>query len=1104
MTDALGNTTSYRYDAFGELISTIDPKGNTTALAYDPRGNKTSETTALGFTTIYQYDNNGNVVMEKNGTGNITTVYDRDNRPVGKTYSDGNVKKFSYDSLGRLTGAGDNFSSYYYAYDNDGNLTARYDLVNNMTITYSYDNDGNRTGMSEYFSAGGGTAGIPSNAKNVIYRYDALNRVILETAMTGATTNLQVSYSYSAMGRLTNKAYSTGMNAAYRYDAVYRLTDIINTTNGLFLSSFGYAYDSAGNRVKETAAGTDTNGNPAANVSTFAYDRAYRLTAVNYGAGGYEEYSYDNAGNRTGKSSHISDTNAASTAYVYDNDNRLLCEQNSSGDVAYTYDSAGRIVMKTCGGRRETYKYDQRDLLLQYTLGQDGNIISVSEYKYDVNNLRVQKTETPRTPGSMGEITVSFSYDGDNILTEGPSFYLNNITVNGYEAKIDTLRTAVYIKDALGSVRGELYDHPIIINTGNADSGTSTAQQAISMKQFNYTAFGEWLCIGSDAAIKSDIKRGIGFTGQYFDKDTNLYYSRARFYDPSAGRFMTTDPISDPSRRYAPAGLNRYVYCYNRPLYYTDPEGQWYIDFGIFGIGNDDDTGNFIFGFGIPGIGSYTFQQDSSGKISSYESFIGYNIANETIGVGYDYTRQSWYDEEQMSISAQYYCFNAGVTFYHKKMWKNQESWTDLTASAGVGYQGLGVGGEYEIDDYTNGQGQITRTSDVGVYAGYYGNDTQVGFTSKWYFNMSGQYTGMSIGMSADAYGASLGTNGYWDAQGNYLGNTYTASYDYYFGLSQKELYIGLSLTWGTVNGNQILEGSGGLYFNPSFNLTNMANAEATRLAGGTGNTTAQNTGSSISNEQFNAEYNNQQVINSINSYYQIQNTLLSAGVNAQGYVDLYGGLDQQKAAYQAAKIEAIQNGTLPEFLKDQLKEYHLETINGNKYYVAVVDGITFRMSTNDVSAPLGDSQPWVSEINYKDISWTGNSPIDIAIEGLNGKTLEVLIDAAHKNNVDEIEVSSMYRNNPLTYGTRDPHLFGKAIDVSKVWQYGEEYDFSHNVIETSLQQNFYSSLQEDIRVNQLFDPWQMMYNHGDEPKPNLGRPGIEHDHYTHMHIGIY
>ena len=73
------------------------------------------------------------------------------------------------------------------------------------------------------------------------------------------------------------------------------------------------------------------------------------------------------------------------------------------------------------------------------------------------------------------------------------------------------------------------------------------------------------------------------FTGQRLDQ-TGLYFYNARFYDATIGRFASADSIVPDYKN--PQELNRYTYCLNNPLKYTDPtghdsgvnryEGHWY------------------------------------------------------------------------------------------------------------------------------------------------------------------------------------------------------------------------------------------------------------------------------------------------------------------------------------------------------------------------------------------------------------------------------------------------------------------------------------------------------------------------------------------------
>lgn len=72
----------------------------------------------------------------------------------------------------------------------------------------------------------------------------------------------------------------------------------------------------------------------------------------------------------------------------------------------------------------------------------------------------------------------------------------------------------------------------------------------------------------SDWGLPTD----FGFTGQRWDQSIGLYDYRSRFYDPKLGRFISPDPIvPNPGN---PQDLNRYAYCRNNPLRYTDPDGH--------------------------------------------------------------------------------------------------------------------------------------------------------------------------------------------------------------------------------------------------------------------------------------------------------------------------------------------------------------------------------------------------------------------------------------------------------------------------------------------------------------------------------------------------
>jgi RHS repeat-associated protein len=100
--------------------------------------------------------------------------------------------------------------------------------------------------------------------------------------------------------------------------------------------------------------------------------------------------------------------------------------------------------------------------------------------------------------------------------------------------------------DALGSVRYQ---------TDSTGSVTGTA---------TYGAYGD-VCSQTGAASP------FGFTGEQMDS-TGLLYLRARFYDPSLGRFLSGDTldVSGPGS----TGYNRFIYAQDDPTTFTDPSGH--------------------------------------------------------------------------------------------------------------------------------------------------------------------------------------------------------------------------------------------------------------------------------------------------------------------------------------------------------------------------------------------------------------------------------------------------------------------------------------------------------------------------------------------------
>ncbi|HEX2211914.1 MAG TPA: RHS repeat-associated core domain-containing protein, partial [Mycobacterium sp.] len=85
----------------------------------------------------------------------------------------------------------------------------------------------------------------------------------------------------------------------------------------------------------------------------------------------------------------------------------------------------------------------------------------------------------------------------------------------------------------------------------------------------SYHAFGPEL---SDGRTDEPSLSRLKYTGH--ERDGDLDYMHARFYDPRMGRFLSVDPGKDwdPKR---PQSWNLYSYTRNNPVNFTDPTGRY-------------------------------------------------------------------------------------------------------------------------------------------------------------------------------------------------------------------------------------------------------------------------------------------------------------------------------------------------------------------------------------------------------------------------------------------------------------------------------------------------------------------------------------------------
>lgn len=578
-----GTSESFSYDAMGNLTNHVDTAGRTKCYAYAPTRKLTSFTRTLqgptnhDLTISFCYDQQFNALSITDELGRAVESYvlDIQDRPVticnlegqtmniayglgnyvlGVTRFDGSTVSNVYDNQGRLQRSTyPPFSRYQeFTYFANGLLKT----ASNQWVTYSnvisnqYDNLNRlvktRTavtnGVVEYsYCPGGQVSNTVSAAGTNSYAYDAAERVTTIQSPAGT-----FGYTYNTNnGLVASVTYPNGVKGYYAYDVMDRVTSIVwKDASSNTLRSFTYAYDAAGmvtNVLRE-------NGYQV----RYTYDGLYRLVGevkLNASTSVVDSYAwaYDYAGNRTRMV-----RNGQTNNYTLGLGNRLASWTPSGSQK---YDGAGNvtnIVYDASHNTKLTWT-ERYQLDVAYTNGA-----WAEWYQYDALGRRVMIA-------AAGETMLYPVYDGQNVAADVIwTGYPERKYVHGPGID-DVLATSVatypgyatyyHIKDHLGSVVA-LVDA----------TGTNM------LESYEYDAWGNVTVYTNGAvAAKSKVGNRFLFQGREYSWKTKLYYFRARWYDPTTGRWLSNDPVG------ISGGLNQYVFAANNPANFADPLGLDYM-----------------------------------------------------------------------------------------------------------------------------------------------------------------------------------------------------------------------------------------------------------------------------------------------------------------------------------------------------------------------------------------------------------------------------------------------------------------------------------------------------------------------------------------------
>ena len=521
--DSLNNRQEFTYDSMGRNTVVRDALNNTSTAEYDKLGNVTKLVGPLGGATNYSYDEMGRLISESTSSGGtITYGYNALNIKEQLTNARGQVRKFFYDAMGRITGFVGTEDSVSYTYDANGNVLTvtdsngtikrDYDALNRVTkytdtygksICYEYDSVGNLTRLV-----------YPDNT-SVTYAYDENKNLVSVTDWANRVTT----YTYDVNNRVIGVVKPNGSVTTTVYDNKQRVTSTVEKTAlGTVITGFEYTYDTLSKIVEEKHLAENTK-------ICYTYDNLSRVTKRTVynecnEIVSEENFSYDAAGNIT---------DAPNSCFEYDINNRLITFNGntvsydmdgnmlSNGYINCEFDSGNRLI----SAGDHTYTYNAEDVRIR-------NLCSDADTTYTYNtNCQLSQLLTKTTNGNTTKYVYGLGLIGEEKCGEFKTYHF------------DFRGSTVAITD----INGEIIDTFMYDTYGNL-----TEHVGNSFVIFGYN--------GRDGVVT----------------DRNgLIYMRARYYSPELRRFANADILAGEISN--PITLNRYAYANGNPVSLVDPLG---------------------------------------------------------------------------------------------------------------------------------------------------------------------------------------------------------------------------------------------------------------------------------------------------------------------------------------------------------------------------------------------------------------------------------------------------------------------------------------------------------------------------------------------------
>ncbi len=579
MTDATGkNTWTSTYDLRGRKVQTVDPDAGTSSTTYDTDSRTATTTDGRGQILSYSYD----LLGRKTGEFSGASTTDPTKQLAGWTWD--TLAKGQLTSSTRYTGgaSGPAYTSAVNGYTADYKPTGSTITIPSTegSLAGSYSTNIAYTPATELLDHTDMPAAGGLPAESVGYSYNSFG---LAMAM-GGTVDYLSGMTYDGFGKPLRATFGDMPNQAvqtYNYDAATArpLSVTVDKENGSrSVDITSYTYNTGG----QITSAKDQQDSGATDMQCYAYDYAGRLatawtdkgtvstaaspsvpgiggcvnstpsgTTVGGPAPYWQSYTYDIAGNRTGETDHDATGNTANdVTHTYNypapgtpgphTSTSTTISGGTTGTDTYTYDAAGNTVTrKLAAGANQTLTWDAEGRLATVTDSATGK---TSSYLYDASGgllLLKDPTETV-------------------LYLDGQEIHLSALNALSGVRYVTMPGGAKVVEQSNGT---NSYEFSNLQNTGTTVINTTTLQ--VTRRYFD--PYGR--ARGAAPTAWSDEH---AFLDKPTDSATGLDMVGARAYDPSAGRFVSRDPINEQDD---PNQYGGYTYAGADPVNGSDPTG---------------------------------------------------------------------------------------------------------------------------------------------------------------------------------------------------------------------------------------------------------------------------------------------------------------------------------------------------------------------------------------------------------------------------------------------------------------------------------------------------------------------------------------------------